>query len=57
MRDDTLTLFESGELTAVEAANAQKEYNQVIRTYRDLLIRHRRSMLALNTAVGLRVLP
>jgi cobalt-zinc-cadmium efflux system outer membrane protein len=57
MRDDTFTLFTRGELTAVDAANAQKEYNQVVRDYRDLLIKHRRSMLAMNTALGRRIMP
>jgi cobalt-zinc-cadmium efflux system outer membrane protein len=57
MRDDTLELFTKGELTAVEAAEAQKEYNQIVRAYRDTLIRHRRSMLALNTVLGRRILP
>ena len=56
-RDDTLELFAKGELTAIEANNAQKDYNQAVRLYRDTLIRHRRTMLALNTAVGRRVLP
>jgi outer membrane protein, heavy metal efflux system len=57
LRDDTLELFVKGELTAVEADNARQEYNQVVRRYRDTLIRHRRSMLTLNTVVGRRVLP
>lgn len=56
-RDDTLVLFVRGELTAIEANNAQRNYNEAVRRYRDMLIRHRRSMLALNTAVGLRILP
>jgi hypothetical protein len=30
---------------------------EVVRQYRDTLIRHRRSMLRLNTAVGQRILP
>ena len=57
LRDDTLELFVAGEVTAVEADNARKEYNQAVRQYRDTLIRHRRSMLSLNTAVARRVLP
>lgn len=57
LRDDTLELFVAGEVTAVEADDARKEYNQAVRQYRDTLIRHRRSMLALNTAVARRVLP
>lgn len=58
-RDDTLRLFIAGGegTTAVETAAAQKDYNTVVRHYRDTLIRHRRSMLTLNTAVGRRVLP
>jgi cobalt-zinc-cadmium efflux system outer membrane protein len=57
LRDDTLELFVSGELTAIDANNAQKEYNQAVRQYRDALISHRRSMFELNTAVARRVLP
>ncbi len=57
MRDDTMRLFVAGELTALEAAHARKDYNQVVRQYRDTLIRHRRSMLALNTVVARRILP
>lgn len=37
--------------------NSRQEYNNAVRQYRDFQIRHRRSMLALNTAVGLRLLP
>ncbi|WP_233578157.1 hypothetical protein [Tautonia sociabilis] len=36
--------------------NAQRDYNHVGRPNRDTLIRHRRSMLRLNTAVGRRIL-
>ena len=36
---------------------AQRAYNEAVRLYRDTLIRHRRSMLSLNTAVGQRILP
>jgi outer membrane protein, heavy metal efflux system len=37
--------------------NAQRDLDDLGRQYRDLLIRHRRSMLAINTAVGTRVFP
>jgi cobalt-zinc-cadmium efflux system outer membrane protein len=57
LRDDTLELFIGGEVTALDADNARKEYNQAVRQYRDTLIRHRRGMLALNTAVARRILP
>ena len=36
---------------------AERDYDQVVRLYRDTLVRHRRAMLKLNTAVGLRILP
>ena len=34
---------------------AQQDFNDVVRQYRDALIRHRRAMLDLNTAVGERI--
>jgi len=56
-RDDAYRLFIRGEEEAIVYLNAQREYNEAARQYRDLLVRHRRSMLGLNTAVGRRVLP
>jgi len=56
-RDVTSQLFIRGELTALDAYNAERDHNEVVRRYRDTLIRHRRGMLALNTALGQRVLP
>jgi cobalt-zinc-cadmium efflux system outer membrane protein len=56
-RDDALDLFVAGELDAQAEFNARRDYNDAVLRYRDALVRHRRSMLALNTAVGLRVLP
>jgi cobalt-zinc-cadmium efflux system outer membrane protein len=58
MRDYTGRLFELGETPNVVAyLNAQRDYNDAVRQYRDLVVRHRRSMLMLNTAVGQRILP
>jgi cobalt-zinc-cadmium efflux system outer membrane protein len=57
IRDVTASLLKQGEVSAVEYLNAQKDYNEVVRQYRDALIRHRRSMLKLNTAVGERLMP
>ncbi len=57
MRADAFTLFTTGEQDALAYSNTQRDYNEAVLQYRSLLIRHRRSMLALNTAVGLRVLP
>jgi cobalt-zinc-cadmium efflux system outer membrane protein len=50
-------LFESGELDVTAFLDAQRAYNDTVKQYLDTAIRHRRSMLALNTAVGQRVLP
>ena len=57
LRDRKYTLYTQGQENIVSYLNAQRDYNEVVRQYRDALIRHRRSMLRLNTAVGQRVLP
>ena len=55
--DDTQRLFTGGEVDAVTLLNARRDYNDTVKQYLDTAVRHRRSMLALNTAVGFRVLP
>lgn len=55
--EDIRRLYTEGQENLDAYLNAQRDFNEVIRQYRDALIRHRRAMLALNTAVGLRVLP
>lgn len=57
IRDDTLQLYTTGTLDALAFLNAQRDYNEFVRRYRSALLRHRRAMLSLNTAVGLRLLP
>jgi cobalt-zinc-cadmium efflux system outer membrane protein len=57
LRDDKFRLYNSGEEGLITYLNAQRDYNEAIRQYRDTLIRHRRSMLGLNIAVGQRILP
>jgi cobalt-zinc-cadmium efflux system outer membrane protein len=57
VRSDTLTLFTSGELEFNDFVTAQREYNDIVRQYRDSLARHRQAALALNTAVGCRIMP
>jgi cobalt-zinc-cadmium efflux system outer membrane protein len=57
VRDTALRQFELGEVDAVTYLIAQRDYNEVVRQYRDTLVRHRRSMLRLNTVVGERLLP
>ncbi len=56
--DDTRQLFTAGELKDVSLLlNIQREFNDNVRLYRDTAVRHRRSMSALNAAVGSRLLP
>jgi len=55
--DTASDLYRSGEEDAITLLNARRDYNDVARQYRDTLLRHRRSMLTLNTAVGRRILP
>jgi cobalt-zinc-cadmium efflux system outer membrane protein len=57
VRDTAYRRWQGGETTALEFLDAQKDFNEVVRGYRDALVRHRRAMLDLNTAVGSRVLP
>jgi cobalt-zinc-cadmium efflux system outer membrane protein len=49
--------FKNGAINIGEFLETRKDYNESVQKYRDALIRHRRSMLDLNTAVGARVLP
>ncbi|MBX6312555.1 MAG: TolC family protein [Isosphaeraceae bacterium] len=57
LRADKQRLYTEGQEGLDTYLNAESSYNEVVRQYRDTLIRHRRAMLALNTAVGVRVLP
>jgi cobalt-zinc-cadmium efflux system outer membrane protein len=57
IRDAERRRFESKDASALDFLNAQRAYNDDVRAYRDAVIRHRRSMLGLNTAVGRRILP
>jgi cobalt-zinc-cadmium efflux system outer membrane protein len=54
---ETNELLGLGEVGFVEFLNARREHNEIVRQYRDAAIRHRRAALALNTAVGRRILP
>jgi cobalt-zinc-cadmium efflux system outer membrane protein len=57
IRDDAYKLYIAGSTGITDYIAAQIEFNQVVKQYLDTAIRHRRSMLALNTAVGRRILP
>lgn len=50
-------LFEEGEATKFIFLDAQRKYNDTAKSYLDSAVRHRRSMLTLNTVVGQRILP
>ena len=53
----SLVLYRSGERDQISFLEAQRAFNEVSRQYRDALVRHRRAMLRLNTAIGRRVFP
>ncbi len=57
LRTDRQRLYTAGEQGVDVFLNAQRNYNDVLRQYRDALVRHRLAMLRLNTMVGLRLLP
>jgi cobalt-zinc-cadmium efflux system outer membrane protein len=55
--DNRYQLYRIGEQDVVTYLEARRDYNDLVRQYRDSLVRHRRSMLDLNTAVGTRIMP
>jgi cobalt-zinc-cadmium efflux system outer membrane protein len=57
VRDTAFRRFTAGEVDAIFYLNAQRNYQDVVRQFRDTVVRHRRSMLRLNTVVGQRLLP
>ncbi|MDX2035101.1 MAG: TolC family protein [Isosphaeraceae bacterium] len=54
---DSEELYRGGEFNFIEYLNARSQYNDVSRQYLEALVRYRRSMLGLNTAVGVRIAP
>jgi outer membrane protein, heavy metal efflux system len=56
-RRDVQRQYEAGDKSIIDYLNVRKTHNELVRQYRDAVIRHRRAMLRLNTAVGQRVLP
>ena len=57
VRDAAFRMWTGGETSMIVYLLAQLDYNDVVKRYIDTAIRHRQSMLALNTAVGRRILP
>jgi cobalt-zinc-cadmium efflux system outer membrane protein len=49
--------LDRGEIDTTAWLAARQDYNDVVRQYRDMMVRHRRAALTINTAVGARLLP
>ena len=49
--------MDGGETSLLNYLQAQLDYNDVVKQYVDTAVRHRQSMLSLNTTVGRRILP
>jgi cobalt-zinc-cadmium efflux system outer membrane protein len=57
VRNTAYRRWQGGETNAIEYLSAQQDFNDVVRQYRDALVRYRQAMLDLNTAVSERVVP
>jgi len=57
VRDAAFRRWQRGATSALDYLEAQRTFNDAVKSYRDGLVRHRRAMLDLNTAIGERVLP
>ncbi|AMV36093.1 TolC family protein [Planctomyces sp. SH-PL62] len=57
VRDAAYRRWQGGETNIVEFLNAQRDFNERVRGYRDAIVRHRRDALDVNSAVGARILP
>lgn len=54
---DRLRLFQEGEITKFVFLDTQRRYNEMAKAYLDAAVRHRRSMLTLNTVIAQRIMP
>jgi outer membrane protein, heavy metal efflux system len=52
-----LRLYREGEINKVVFLDTQRRYNETAKAYLDAAVRHRRSMLTLNTVVAQRIMP
>ena len=57
VRDNVAKLLQDGLVSVLDYLDAQQDFNQVVKQYLDTAVRHRRSMLSLNTVVGRRIMP
>lgn len=55
VRDAAEQQFRQGTTSSVDFLESQRAFNEVVGGYRDALIRHRRAMFEMNTAVGERI--
>jgi outer membrane protein, heavy metal efflux system len=55
--DQDFQLYTQGNTSLPDYLDAQLEYNTTVKQYLDTAVRHRRSMLSLNTVVGRRIMP
>jgi cobalt-zinc-cadmium efflux system outer membrane protein len=57
VRDAAFRMWTGGETSLIAYLMAQLDFNDVVKRYIDTALRHRQSMLSLNTSVGRRILP
>ncbi len=57
IRDSSAKLYAGGEINIINFLDAQKEFQDTVKQYLDVVVRHRKAMLSLNTSVGQRILP
>jgi outer membrane protein, heavy metal efflux system len=57
VRDNVQKLYNVGDRSVLDYLDAQLDYNQIVKQYLDTAVRHRRSMLSLNTVVGRKIMP
>lgn len=55
--DEWYKLWQKGERSQLDYIDALLDWNQTVKQYLDTAVRHRRSMLSLNTVVGRRIMP
>lgn len=55
VRDKTLTQLKGGQVDSLTYLQAQRDYVEIVRQYRDALVELRRAALRVNTVVGLRL--
>ena len=57
VRDNAYKLYIDGFSSVLDYLDAQLYFNQYVKQYLDTAVRHRRSMLSLNTVVGRKIMP